>query len=145
MSEVEMLALLKRINIKIEALQAQMIMFQEALNPSLEYNTRVEETITKSNLKTDTEIKGGTSISPPKDHIIQDLDGIMILDKLPKSYLVAKGGYTTVVAYSHLKSGDGLVKGFQGNLNDDLHKDRKWILKTKRDGTPNLEWRPIGG
>jgi len=141
-----------------------LIAWIEAKQPSLEYNTRVEEKVVKavnaamdgkdiifdvpkklpkSNLKNDTETTEGASISPPKN-IIQDLDGIMVLDKLPRSYLVAKGGYTAIVAYSHLKSGDSIVKGFQGNLNDDLHEDRKWILKTKKDGTPNLEWRPIG-
>ena len=157
MSEEQILALLKSINIKIKALQAQMIMFQEALQPDLEY-TRVEEEIKpmwvenlpqpkklpKSNLKTDTETKGGTF--PPSfkpEVIIQDLEGITILKKLEKSYLVLKNGYTTIVAYSHLKSGDGIVEGFFGNLNDDIFDERRWILKTKKDGTPNLEWQPF--
>lgn len=60
MSEAEVIALLKSINIKIEALQAQMVMFQEALQPDMEYK------VPKSNKKPDTETKGGDSISPPK-------------------------------------------------------------------------------
>ena len=143
----EIIALLKSINIKIEALQAQMIMFQEALQPDLEYlkDTRVEEEIIpKSNLKNDTETKGGTFPSPLNPEvIIQDLEGITILKKLEKSYLVLKNGYTTIVAYSHLKSGNGITEGFFGNLNDDLFDERRWILKTKRDGTPNLKWLPF--
>lgn len=98
----------------------------------------------KSNLKNDTETKGGTF--PPSfkpEVIIQDLEGITILKKLDKSYLVLKNGYTTIVAYSHLKSGDGIVEGFFGNLNDDIFDERRWILKTKKDGTPNLEWQPF--
>lgn len=50
MTEREVLALLKSINIKIEALQAQMIMLQEALNPSLEY-TKVEEEVVEKEVK----------------------------------------------------------------------------------------------
>jgi len=60
MNEEQILSLLKSINIKIEALQAQMIMFQEALNPSLEYidkefdkfkKTKVEEEVVKKKPK----------------------------------------------------------------------------------------------
>jgi len=51
MNEEQIIALLKSINIKIEALQAQMIMFQEALNPSLEYKTRVEEEVVEKEVK----------------------------------------------------------------------------------------------
>lgn len=65
MSEKEIIILLKSINIKIEALQAQMIMFQEALQPDMEYNTRVEEEIIpESNNKPDAETKGEASIPP---------------------------------------------------------------------------------
>lgn len=121
--------------------------WKEAINPDLEYlsDTRVEEEIiTKSNLKNDAETKGDTISTPFKPEvIIQDLEGITILKKLEKSYLVLKNGYTTIVAYSHLKSGDGIVEGFFGNLNDDIFDERRWILKTKKDGTPNLEWQPF--
>ena len=48
MSEKEIVALLKSINIKIEALQSQMVMFQEALQPDLEY---VEEEVKKVGFK----------------------------------------------------------------------------------------------
>ena len=45
MNEEQIIALLKSINIKIEALQAQMIMFQEALQPDSEY---VEKEVEKT-------------------------------------------------------------------------------------------------
>ena len=51
MTEKEIVALLKSINIKIEALQSQMVMFQEALQPDLEYTTRVEEEVKKPKVK----------------------------------------------------------------------------------------------
>jgi len=130
----------------LNALWSQFILaWREALDPDLESEDEivVKETITKSNLQKEAE-----SIFPPniegKEHIIQDLTGITILDKLPRSYLIFKNGYTAIVAYSHLKFGDRFEKGFRGDINDDLFDNRKWILKTKKDGTPNLEWRPFG-
>jgi len=48
MNEEQIIALLKSINIKIEALQAQMIMFQEALQPDSEY---VEEEVVEKEVK----------------------------------------------------------------------------------------------
>ena len=66
MSEVEMLALLKSINIKVEALQAQMIMFQEALQPDLEYPTKpkiiVTEEITKKGKYIWHQVAGGGKV-----------------------------------------------------------------------------------
>ena len=40
MTEQEVIALLKSINLKIEAMQAQLNMFQEALQPSKEYENK---------------------------------------------------------------------------------------------------------
>lgn len=112
---------IKELNLTIKAFLAK----QEALQPHLEY-TRVEEKLPRV-----------------EEQVLQDLNGITILKKTAKSYIVFKNGYTCAVAFSHLKSGDGIVVGFQGNLNDDIFEERKWILKSNKNGEPNLKWKPF--
>ena len=114
MTEKEIVALLKSINIKIEALQSQMVMFQEALQPDLEYKTRVEEEV---------EVLGNM-----EEDLLQDLTNIVVMAQTPKAILAVKNGYKKWVALSHMLPRD---KGFVlGTLyeNIELHKDSKWIL-----------------
>ena len=107
MTEREVLALLKSINIKIEALQAQMIMFQEALNPSLEYpveNTKVVE------------------------EVIQDLKSVVVMAQTSKAILAVKNGHQKWVAFSHMIPRE---EEFElGTLYDiELQKTSEWVLK----------------
>jgi len=110
MNEEQIIALLKSINIKIEALQAQMIMFQEALNPSLEYKTGAEETV------------------EVVEEMIQDLKSVVVMAQTSKAILAVKNGHQKWVAFSHMIPRE---EEFElGTLYDiELQDSSKWVLK----------------
>lgn len=82
----------------------------EALNPSLEYKTRVEETV------------------EVVEEVIQDLKSVVVMAQTSKAILAVKNGHQKWVAFSHMIPRD---EEFElGTLYDiELQDSSKWVLK----------------
>ncbi|BDI54992.1 MAG: hypothetical protein QIT40_gp34 [Lokiarchaeia virus VerdaV4] len=82
----------------------------EALNPSLESNTRVEETV------------------EVVEEVIQDLKSVVVMAQTSKAILAVKNGHQKWVAFSHMIPRE---EEFElGTLYDiELQDSSKWVLK----------------